>query len=299
MSLATIERFFAGACTTQTCPSEQAYYDLWHARRIHALPPVDSAIAGGLLADRLPWVFAAGYQATLRNAFAGLPPRGWAAFAATEDNGDPVTHPPVTLDGDPSNCALNGCKAWVAHSRLVDHLIITINDPAGDKRAARGVIVERERDGVSLSHRESPGFLAAMSQGFVRFEHTPVDIGTVFPFEAIRQFGRTEAKFVMLAACAFLLARARGDAALQDRLVTLAASVVALLAESDTSRQVYATIDREFQRCVDRFEDTAAAEHIPGYAADRRLFRMYTERIQRRQAYAQAEAAARGGSRES
>ena len=129
MSLASIERFYAGRYPTQTCPSEQAYYDLWHARGLHTLPPGDSAIAGGLLADRLAWVFAAGYQATLRNAFADLPVRGWAAFAATEDTRDPLAHPPVTLDGDAPNYTLNGCKAWVAHSRLVDHLIITINDP--------------------------------------------------------------------------------------------------------------------------------------------------------------------------
>ncbi len=286
MSLATIEQFYETDCAIPACPSEQAYYDLWHARGVHALAPG---------ADRLPWVFAAGYQATLRNAFTGLPARGWAAFAATEDSVDPAAHPPVTLDGSAPDYVLNGCKAWVAHSRLVDHVIATINDPAGNKRAARGVIVERERDGVRLSHREAPGFLAAMSQGFVRFEQTPVDASAVFAFEAIRQFGRTEAKFVTLAACAFLIAHTDRDTALHDSFVALAASILTLLAETDTSRQVYAAIDREFQRCVDRFEDTPAAAQIPDYAADRRLFRLYTERIQRRQTYAQAEAAARSG----
>jgi len=297
MSLACIEHFYAGVWPTQTCPSEQTYYDLWHARGLHTLPPGDSAIAGGLLADRLPWVFAAGYQATLRNAFVGLPARGWAAFAATEDTRDPLAYAPVTLAGAAPNYTLNGCKAWVAHSRLVDHLIVTINDPAGDKRAARGAIVERNREGVSLSHREAPGFLAAMSQGFVRLERVPVDAGEVFPFEAIRQFGRTEAKFVMLAACAFLIAHTDRDSVLHDNCVSLAGSLVALLAETETSRQVYAAIDREFQRCVARFEDTAAAGQIPDYAADRRLFRLYTDRIQRRQAYAQAEVAARDGAK--
>lgn len=299
MSLATIERFYAGAYTTRTCVSEQDYYDLWHACGLHTMSPGDSAIAGALLADRLPWVFAAGYQATLHNAFPGLPRAGWAAFAATEDSADPVRHPPVSLDAAASDCALNGCKAWVAHSRLVDHLIVTINDPAGDKRAARGVIVARDRPGISLSHRESPQFLAAMSQGFVRFECTPVEPGAVFGFEAIREFGRTEAKFVTLAGAAFLLARSARDSALHDRLVAVVAALLALLAEHDTSRQVYAAIDREFQRCVDEFERTTATDQIPAYAADRRLFRMYTDRIQRRQAYAQAEVAARNDAGES
>lgn len=293
MSFATIERFYSGAYATQTCASEQAYYDLWHACALHTLPPTDAAIAGALLADRLPWVFTAGYQATLRNAFDLLPATGWAAFAATEDQADPVSHPPVTLDGTAPECVLNGCKAWVAHSRHVDHLIVTINDPAGDKRAARGIVIERERAGLTLSHREAPAFLAAMSQGFARFERTPVEPGQVFGFEPIRQFGRTEAKFVMLAGSAFLLARTARGTALHDRLVTLAGALLALLAEIDTSRQVYAAIDREFQQCVDEFEHTAATDQIPAYGADRRLFRMYSERIQRREGYARAEAAAR------
>jgi alkylation response protein AidB-like acyl-CoA dehydrogenase len=113
------------------------------ARTRHRHPaPTDGAIAGALLADRLPWVFTAGYQATLRNAFPALPDGGWAAFVATEDEQVPRAHPGTTLTGDGQRYLLNGHKSWVTHSQVVDRLIVTVNDPAGDKRRARGLISE-------------------------------------------------------------------------------------------------------------------------------------------------------------
>ena len=253
---------------------------------MHKFVPTDVAMRGGLVADRLPWVFTAGYQATLRNAFTMLPLAGWAAFAATEDERDPHAHPGTTLRDDGRGYLLNGHKSWVAHSAVVDHLIITINDPDGNKRRARGLIVERGRPGVTLSHRTDPGFLSAMSQGFAKFEDTPIERGEVFEFEPIRQFGRTEAKFVMLASATFMLARAEETSELQDRLFAAIGALVTLLGERETSRQVYAKVDLEFQRCADLFETAVDVSGIANYTSDRRLFRMYADRIQRRAGYA-------------
>ena len=285
-----LEEYFHGDYASVPCATEQAYYALWHDRGIDALTPADSAIAGALLADRLPWVFTAGYQATLRNAFPTLRPGGWAAFIATEDEDDAQAHPGTTLSEDGHQYRLNGYKLWVAHSQVVDHLIVTVNDPAGDKRQARGLIIERQRDGVTLTHRERPDFLRVMSQGFAEFENTPVGQSEVFEFESIRQFGRTEAKFVMLASTAFMLARTSEGSELQDRLMAIGAALLTLLIETETSPQVYGSIDREFQRCVDSFEQQTDTTLIADYAADRRLFRMYTDRVQRRVRYAKREA---------
>ena len=116
------------------------------------------------------------------------------------------------------------------------------------------MIIERQRSGVTLTHREQPEFLAEMSQGFAAFDNTPIAPAEVFEFEPIRQFGRTEAKFVMLASTAFMLARTDEGSELQDRLMAIAAALHTLLKETETSRQVYGSIDREFQRCVDSFE---------------------------------------------
>lgn len=289
--LQSLEACLAQRNTAPPCPTEADYYALWCERDLSGANPVDAAVTGALLADSLPWVFTAGYQATLRNAFPLLPAGGWAAFAATEDQHDPDAHPGVVLADAGSNVVLNGHKSWVAHSALVDHLIITVNDPGGDKYRARGVYLARDTPGLTITHRDKPAFLAAMSQGFLRLDNVEVPGEAVFEFEPIRQFGRTEAKFVMLATSAFMLSRTSNNDALESRLLTTAAALVALLQESVTSRQVYAAIDREFQACVEAFEASCTTGNIQNYGVDRRLFAMYTARIQRRGGYARAEAA--------
>jgi hypothetical protein len=154
-SLHIFEQYLNGRFPVVPAATEADYYALWHARGIDRMAPAAMAVAGALLADRLPWVFTAGYQATLRNAFRQLPQGVWAAFAATEDTQDPRAHPGTTLKQDRDGLTLSGHKSWLAHSRKVDHLIVTINDPGGDKRRARGVIIDRERDGVSITPREA------------------------------------------------------------------------------------------------------------------------------------------------
>jgi alkylation response protein AidB-like acyl-CoA dehydrogenase len=290
-TFATIEKFYAGEYPVSSCATETDFYALWHKRNLTRLAPIDIALAGAFLADRLPWAFTAGYQATLQSAFPTLPDDGWAAFAATEDTKEPDRHPGTTLVESNDGFLLNGNKAWVAHSRSVDHLIITINDPGGDKRRARGLIINSDRAGVVLSHREKSDFLSAMSQGFANFDNVEIDRSETFEFEAIRQFGRSEAKFVTLAAGAFIAARLSEASELQDRVVANMLAVAGLIHEPETSRQVYASVDREFQTCVDLFEKQLATNAIPDYDADRRMFRMYTDRIQRRREYAKKELA--------
>lgn len=287
--LAALERLLEGAWSPETCPTEAAFHSLWHARGLDDMDPPHMAVAGGALADRPAWAFTAGYQATLRNAFA-LPPGGWAAFAATEDADDPEAHPGTTLrEGPDGTLLLDGCKAWVGHSRSVRHLLVSVNDPHGDKRRARAVLVPSDAQGVHLSHRASPAFLPALSQGYARFESVRVGPEAVVDFGPIGLFGRTEAKFVMLACAAFMFVRAPAGSSLPDGLLSVAAALLALIGEAQTSRQAYGAIDREFQRLADQFEREADTNAIADWAGDARLLRMYTARIQRRVGYARDE----------
>ena len=292
-ALNCIEEYLQGDHRTQTCTSEAEFYTLWREKRLCAVAPAASAIVGALIADRLPWVFTAGYQATLRNAFPSLPRDGWAAFVATEDAHAPQEHPGTVLREDGDGYRLSGYKSWVAHSRCVDHLIVSVNDPGGDKYRAQAVIVPSSADGVHLSHRTQASFLAAMSQGFAHFDNIPVARDAVLAFEPLRQFGRTEAKYVMLSCTTFMIAHVPSPASLRDRLIAMAAALLSLLAETETSRQVYAALDREYQACVADFDAQVDTHRIPAYDADKRLFHMYTARIQRRGEYAKASAAER------
>jgi hypothetical protein len=285
-ALENFERFHAGEFAPVPCTNENDYFSLWLQREIGTLEPVSQAIVGALLADRLSWVFAAGYQATLRAAFTDLPDGGWAAFTAQEAKDDGDNYPPTRLETGADGYQLTGCKSWVGHSRLVGHLIVTVNDPAGDKTKTRAVIIDAKRAGVSLTHRQQPKFLGAMSQGFAHFQEVEVAPHELIDFEPIRAFGRTEAKFVMLAATTYMFARARPESSLSDSLQSIAGALLALLAENETSKQVYGAIDRAFQSATDTFEQTIDTTSFPDYQSDRQLMRMYTARIQRRVGYA-------------
>ncbi|MEM7468092.1 MAG: hypothetical protein AAF387_14555 [Pseudomonadota bacterium] len=265
-----------------SCDSEAAFKSLWRARDFDSLAPLELALQGGACSSILPWVFTVGYQATLRNAFPQLPKIGWAAFVATEDQHQPDEHPGTRVSTIDGAMVLEGHKSWVAHSRNLDTLIVTINDEGGDKYKARGIILAAERPGITLSHREQPRFLGKLSQGYAKFSATPIEQQEIFDFESIRQFGRTEAKFVMLASVAFMMRQLRENADFCRGLLGIACALEALISESETSRQAFAAIDTEFQHYVAEFEREFDVSTIDDYAQDKRLLTMYSARIQRR-----------------
>ena len=82
------------------------------------------AVQGGLVADRLAWVFVAGYQAALRRTFPAEVLHGWGAFAVSEDRrGDPPL-PGVDYQQTKDEFVISGHKTWVAAVSCVEHLII-------------------------------------------------------------------------------------------------------------------------------------------------------------------------------
>lgn len=82
---AMLEHALAGRIRPASAPFESAFDGHWHTERLGHHEPVVSALRGGLLSDRLAWVFAAGYQAAIRVIFPDVHPEGWAAYSAAED----------------------------------------------------------------------------------------------------------------------------------------------------------------------------------------------------------------------
>ncbi len=280
---AMVESILAGELGPSAAPDERAWHRAWSARDLSARSPVEMALAGGALADRLPWVFVSGYQAALRAVFPSLPPSGWAAFVATEDQADPLAHPGVLITDAGEGWELNGYKAWVAQSRHVSHLIVTARQRPDDV-TPRSVLIAADASGVELSHRDSPGFLADMTQGFAKFQAVK-GRDEPFDFERSRAFGRSEGRFVMLAASAFLLAQQAQAASVEDANVALTSGLANLCEAQAVTPRALAAFDRLFSRCVASF-DARGEDTVPAWRTDRRLLSMYSQRIQRRAARA-------------
>ena len=181
--------------------SEAAYRDAWTE---HALPRepdlLAMAISGGIIADRMAWVFVAGYQAACRHVFPSAALRSWVSYAATEDReGDPPL-PGVRLTGEPSAGTLSGNKAWIGAARGMAQLVVRV----GTGPEATYFLVDRERHGVTIDPKPQD-FLADLSQGRARFEETPVTSADVVDGDGIGLLGFVEPLYVYAAFCSFVL----------------------------------------------------------------------------------------------
>jgi hypothetical protein len=272
-----IECFLNGEVPSVAAADEAIWYKVWHDQGLDALPPVLCALQGGMRADRLPWVFVAGYQAAIRHVFDDVPSQGWAAYATTEDKSDPAAYPGTRLMPNGTGFVLDGCKSWVAQSRHLDHLLVTVNE------TEQCVLLSSRQPGVNLSHREAPAFLGAMSQGFARFEAVEVMPGNIYGNERMREFGRREPRFVMLAGAGYLLAQLQGaDAALEQDLVALALALATACESAEIVPKTLAGLDRALQAAIRDFAKVADCAALSDWDADRRLLSMYSARIQKR-----------------
>jgi hypothetical protein len=166
---ALVDGVLRGEVRPVSAPREADYLAAWLDYGVGALDPVMMAVLGGALADRLAWVFVAGYQGTIRRCFPGLPEqRGWSSFVNTEDRTGSL--PGTSLSGEPSNRRLSGWKTWVAASDHVERLLVSAR-----QGETPFVVVRREQPGIRIESSEPRAYLSEMTQG--RVEFTDVLVG--------------------------------------------------------------------------------------------------------------------------
>ena len=287
-----LDLFIDSAPLPEAADTEADYLTIYQQNGLAKRPPIVAAIIGGRLADRLAWTFTAGYQAVVRSIFPTVTTTGLAAFAATENTTERELYPatsitePAAGEGGQTKL-LSGCKSWVAHSRYAEQLVVTV----GSRTEGRCFLVqvrngETLSPGIELEHRPLENaagerrFLAAMSQGFARFDRVPVM--AEFPAGHIRSFVKHEPIFVMLACLGFISAQSRvSSSQLADLAVQLASQVeVEPTALPDPARM--ATLDRRFGELVRRFESLETSTATPDFATDRALLSLYSKALQKR-----------------
>ena len=181
--------------------SETSYRDAWTE---HALPRESNllamAISGGLIADRVAWVFVAGYQAACRHVFPSAALRSWVSYAATEDRERDSPLPGVRLSGTPSAGTLSGYKVWIGAARSVEQLVVRV----GTGPEATYFVVDRDRHGLTIDPKRRD-FLAGLSQGRARFEETPVTDADIVDGSRIGLLEFVEPLYIYSAFCGFVL----------------------------------------------------------------------------------------------
>jgi hypothetical protein len=282
----TVAQILDGSTKPIDAPDEAAYLEEWTKSAAPLPTPLAQAIAGGAIADRLAWVFVAGYQAALRRVFPELPVDGFAAYVASEDRKGEL--PGVAVLEHKDGFSLAGNKTWVASSDHVQHLVIS----AGEREETCFYLIHREAEGVSMLTYDRASYLGDMSQGRVTFEgaFAPPERAIAEPVRS-RSFSNAEPLHVLTAAAAFMLSHTRshgGPISLQGRaLATIAAT--STLAEAElTEPQVtlgLVGVSAALQTTATEFEaflweaDEALLER---WSADRRLINMFTAGLERR-----------------
>ena len=134
--------------------------------------PIDQAIVGGFLADRVGYAFASGYQAALRALVPDLPPDRIASLCMTERGGGHPRAVETRLDeAGPGAYRLTGRKRWSTLSTEAGVLLVvasTGSDERGRNRL-RLVRVESAAPGVTLHAMPAPPFTAEISHAEARY----------------------------------------------------------------------------------------------------------------------------------
>ncbi len=269
-----------------TCDTEHEWRQVWMDHDLTGLGSLSVAVIGGALADRLAWVFHAGYQGMMRHAFPFCPLNGWASYLVAEDKTG--EYPGTVLTRSVDGATLSGFKSWVAGSEHVDHLIIRVAD-AGDDAL---VTVDRDDPGVTLSSRDKPGFLADLSQGFAAFENVRISDDQMFTSEHLPEhFAQSEPHHVLSALNACFVShtiRLKGDESIATESISSLELAQKLMAEdipADEYLLGIADLDAATTETARRFEanvlvnDKSMQER---WRRDRGLVNMFSRGLQKR-----------------
>ncbi len=198
-----VEQIRTGALAPVDAPAESDFYAAWQQREVSSPDPFRTAATGGALADRLAWVFIAGYQATLIRCFPTVSATsGWCALVNTEERTGSLPGTSLITEGDSKR--LYGWKTWVAAVDHVDLLMVSArhNEPPI-------LAIPRSQEGVHLTSGAPKAYLAEMSQGQARFDGVQITDGQIVgDDETFRAFRASEGAYVRVALNAFILSHA-------------------------------------------------------------------------------------------
>jgi hypothetical protein len=268
--------------------TESEWRKNWIAHDVSAHGSLAIALIGGALADRLAWVFHSGYQGMMRYAFPFCPGQGWASYLVAEDKTG--EHPGTTVTESGDSKTLSGYKSWVAAADHVDHMVVKAQMKGADGNVL--VLVDRNAQGVVLSSRSSPGFLADLSQGFAAFDQVSLEQDRIFGSGLLPpNFAQSEPHHVLTALNAFMIShtvKLGGETEIMDAAIHSLHVSVGSLEENKTQDSFLlgiADLDAATTETAKRFEDFIEqrdSELYQRWQKDRGLVTLFSRGLQKR-----------------
>ncbi len=264
------------------CVSEAEYLALWK-KYFTVQEPLDllaMAVTGGLLADRMAWVFVGGYQSAIRRTFMRETFSGWGAFAVSEDRKGQPPLPGVSLRTSAQDVAASGYKTWVACSDSIEHVVVKVGSGAD----ARYFNIHRSTPGLTVASKHAvtkPGsFLAEMSQGIAHLQD--VAVGQALDDAEVVRFGIRETLYIYSAFCAhagqFYANQVDPEAC--AGLIHRLAELLEFLPTDQVGLDELKAVDAAVQNLLGQISPDADDSK---WSKDRQLIAMYSPGIQKRE----------------
>lgn len=152
----------------------------WHPAFLRGISgwnlPLEWAVVGGCVGDRLAYAFAAGYQSALRRLFPFLPIEKVASFCVTEAGGGHPRAIQCQLIQDADQWLIHGEKTFVTSANEAEILIITASqgiDEFGQNHISV-IQIPHDTDGAIIETLPDMPFVPEISHGKVILDHCPI-----------------------------------------------------------------------------------------------------------------------------
>jgi acyl-CoA dehydrogenase len=202
-----VEDLLARELVDDAVPDVEAWWRSHRTLSRTGVDPADVAIEAGLVADRLAWAFASGYQAALRRLVPLLPADEIASLCATEAGG---AHPRA-IRTRLEKGRLWGKKTWATLAPVAGCFLVLATEGVeeGGRSLLRLVLV-RPGPGLMIHAAPPPPFVPEVAHGELALDGVS---GEVLPGDGwaayVRPFRTLEDLHVFLALVAYVLGMAR------------------------------------------------------------------------------------------
>jgi acyl-CoA dehydrogenase len=212
-----------------------------------------AAMAGGAVADRLGYAFAAGYHAALRRLVPSLGPDHRACLAATEEGGGHPRAIATRLDA----CRLHGTKTFATLATEADVVLVVAKTGDDDRGRPmlRVVRVTPPREGLTIAARAPFPVAPEIPHAKITFDGVAVSEDDVLPGDGydryLKPFRTIEDVHVLAALLAYVGVPARRHAWPREVFEELAALLVAVHGLSDldpSARETHVALGGVFAR---------------------------------------------------
>jgi acyl-CoA dehydrogenase len=199
--------------------------------------PLDRAVAGGFVSDRVGFAFASGYEAALHALVPSMPADAVGGFSVTEARGNHPRAIETRLERTAEGYSVTGSKRWSTMAPLSDLLVVvaTTGAQVEGRPELRAVVVDRRAPGLTVTEMPAPAFVPEVPHAELELAQVAIAESAILPGDGytdyVKAFRTVEDLHVNSSVLGYLLSvgiRNGWPDALVERLVAAVAAARSL-----------------------------------------------------------------------